>query len=234
MKEKDLQIDRKCHAVYSKKCKKEILKKIRMHYPLEKVNEVFEQVQHRYEKYLSEFGRKDLGGDKNFHNKKAGTYDCIMIVSYYAVCRDKTSFKEIEEMTRNITVGSFSKLGFVNIDKPIFKRLMFKAFSGAAKQCDKWKDYTMVLEPYSKEKPLHYCFTSCPFADFVHQFGMEEIAGALCNVDYASIEAMNVRLLRRHTCVESDHCDYTFYSPNDPYLKEHPEYVDEMGFIRNR
>lgn len=130
--------------------------------------------------------------------------------------------------------GSFNGLGFVDIDKPLFKRLMYAAFQGAEKKCSKWHDYEMKLDPYDKDKPLHYCFTSCPFADFIHQFGLEEIAGALCNVDYAAMEAMNVKLFRQHTCIEGDHCDYTFYSKTDPFLQEHPAYVDEMGFIRNK
>lgn len=234
MREEDLQIDRSCHCVYSKACRELILDKIKFHYEPHQVDPIFEEIQHQYERYLKDFNRRDLGGEKNFHNAKAGTYDCIMLVCYYVVCKDKTNFNEIEEMTKELTVGSFNKLGFVNIDKPFFKRLMYIAFKNAEKKCHKWQDFTMNLDSYEKNKPLHYCFTRCPFADFIHQFGLEEIAGALCNVDYASMEAMNVKLVRRHTLIEGDHCDYTFYSPKDPYLKDHEEYRDAWGFIRNK
>lgn len=233
MREEELQIDRSCHIVYSKRCREVIEDRIRSHYGPENVDAVFEQVQHQYEKYLAEYSRKDLGGKKNRSNGTGGTYDCFMIVCYYVVCKEKTSFQEIEQMTEEVTVGSFGNLNFVDIEKPIFKRLMYLAFSGAKKKCDKIHDFDMHLDPYSKDKPLHYCFTRCPFADFIHQFGLEEIAGALCNVDYASMRAMNVQLVRSHTCIESDHCDYTFYSLRDPSVKDHPEYVDEQGFIRN-
>ena len=33
MKDSELQIDRSCHVLYSKPCKKEILAKITLHYP---------------------------------------------------------------------------------------------------------------------------------------------------------------------------------------------------------
>lgn len=35
MKNKDLIFDRNCHSLYSKKCEKEIKKKIALHYPKE-------------------------------------------------------------------------------------------------------------------------------------------------------------------------------------------------------
>ena len=34
MKDSELQIDRSCHVLYSKPCKKEILAKITLHYPV--------------------------------------------------------------------------------------------------------------------------------------------------------------------------------------------------------
>lgn len=234
MKEKELNIDRQCHVVYSKECKKIILERLKSHYALEDINFIFEKIQYQYEYFLSQYNRRDLGVKKNFHNGKGGTYDCIMLVAYYEICKEKTSFKEIEEMCQELTVGHFKGLGFVDIDKPFFKRLMYKAFKNAEHKCAKWHDFDIHLEPYTKDKPLHYCFTRCPFADFIHQFGLEEIAGALCNVDYASMEAMNVKLVRVHTCIEGNYCDYSFYSPNNPYVKEHPTYRDEQGFIRNK
>ena len=97
MKDSELKFDRTCHVLYSKPCKKEIQKKIALHYPTEKREAVWEKIQLKYVKFLSEW-RTDLGGKKNFHNGKGGTYDCIAIMSYYDVCRDVTSFREIEEI----------------------------------------------------------------------------------------------------------------------------------------
>ena len=45
MKDSELQIDRSCHVLYSKPCKKEILAKITLHYPEVEREAVWEQVQ---------------------------------------------------------------------------------------------------------------------------------------------------------------------------------------------
>ena len=76
MRDSELQIDRSCHVLYSKPCKKEILAKITLHYPEVEREVVWEQVQLRYAALLSKW-RTDLGGKKNFHNGVGGTYDCI-------------------------------------------------------------------------------------------------------------------------------------------------------------
>ena len=61
MKDSELQIDRSCHVLYSKPCKKEILAKITLHYPEVEREAVWEQVQLRYAELLSKW-RTDLGG----------------------------------------------------------------------------------------------------------------------------------------------------------------------------
>ena len=60
------------------------------------------------------------------------------------------------------------------------------------------------------------------------------IMPALCNVDYASMELLQTRLVRMTTCVDGCRCDYTICGDKDPYLKEHPEYRDEAGFRKNK
>ena len=113
MDNKDLQFDRSCHVLYSKTCEKLIKAKIALHYPPEKCEEVWTKVQKQYVEYLKDW-RTDLGGKKNFHNGKGGTYDCIAIMTYYAVCKDVTAFREIEEMEEELVLPSFKKLKFVN------------------------------------------------------------------------------------------------------------------------
>ena len=81
MKDRELQIDRSCHVLYSKPCKNEILAKITLHYPEVEREAVWEQVQLRYAELLSKW-RTDLGGKKNFHNGVGGTYDCIAIMCF--------------------------------------------------------------------------------------------------------------------------------------------------------
>ncbi len=40
--------------------------------------------------------------------------------------------------------------------------------------------------------------------------------------------------IRRTTCANGSKCDYTVCGDRDPYVREHPEYVDEAGYRRNR
>ena len=214
-------------------CKKEILAKIALHYPEAEREAVWEQVQLRYAELLSDW-RTDLGGKKNFHNGAGGTYDCIAIMCFYDVCRDVVTFREMEEIEENLILPAFRKLRFVDINKPFWKRLMYRAFTTAKKRCDAWHDYEMNVAPYEGGKPIYYEFTACPAAEFAKQFGFTDIMPALCNVDYASMELLHAKLVRTTTCVDGYQCDYTICGDKDPYLKEHPEYRDEAGFRRNR
>lgn len=233
MNDNELHIDRTCHVLYSKPCKKEIQKRIALHYSAEKTGEVWEQVQRKYAEFLSDW-RTDLGGKKNFHNGAGGTYDCIAIMSYYAVCRDEVSLREIEEIEESLILPAFRRLKFVNCNKPFWKKLMYKAFTRAKAGCDKWHDYEMKVAPYDKNKPIYYEFTACPAAEFAKKHGLEEVMPALCNVDYASMELIRARLIRTSTCVDGCKCDYTICGDRDPYIKEHPEYHDGAGYRRNR
>ena len=98
-------------------------------------------MQRRYADFLPDW-RTDLGGKRNFRNGVGGTYDCIAILSYYAVCKAVTSFREIEE---NLILPSFRKLKFVDCNKLFWQKLMYKAFLRAKVGCDKWHDYEMSL-----------------------------------------------------------------------------------------
>ena len=214
-------------------CKKEILAKITLHYPEVEREAVWEQVQLRYAELLSKW-RTDLGGKKNFHNGVGGTYDCIAIMCFYDVCRDVVTFREIEEIEENLILPAFRKLRFVDINKPFWRKLMYRAFSTAQKHCDTWHDYEMDVAPYENSKPIYYEFTACPAAEFAKQFGFADIMPALCNVDYASMELLHAKLVRTTTCVDGCRCDYTICGDKDPYVKEHPEYRDENGYRRNK
>ena len=233
MKDKKLLFDRKCHVLYSRPCKKEIRAKIALYYPETEREAVWERVQLRYAELLADW-RTDLGGKKNFHNGVGGTYDCIAIMCFYDVCRDVATFREMEEIEENLILPAFRKLRFVDINKPFWKKLMYRAFTTAKKRCDAWHDYEMAVAPYENGKPIYYEFTACPAAEFAKQFGFTDIMPALCNVDYASMELLHAKLVRTTTCVDGCQCDYTICGDKDPYLKGHPEYRDEAGFRRNR
>ncbi len=233
MKDSKLQFDRSCHVLYSRQCKREIRSKIALHYPANEREAVWERVQQQYAAYLSDW-RTDLGGKKNFHNGAGGTYDCIAILSYYAVCRDGTSFREIEEMEENLILPAFRRLKFVDCNKPFWRKLMYRAFMRAKSGCDRWHDYEMSVAPYEEGRPIYYEFTACPAAEFASKYGLTEIMPALCNVDYASMELIRARLVRTSTCVDGCKCDYTICGSRDPYLAGHPEYRDAAGFRKNK
>ena len=233
MKDRELQLDRSCHVLYSRSCKKEIQKKIALHYPPREREAVWERVQRQYADFLSDW-RTDLGGRRNFHNGKGGNYDCIALMAYYVVCKAVTNLAEIEEMEGSLFLGAFRKMKFVDCGKPFFKRLMYRAFLNAKRQCDKWGDFQMNVAPFDKNKPIYYEFTECPTAEFAKKHNLLEVMPALCNPDFEAMECVHARLVRKTTCANGERCDYTICGDHDPYLKEHPEYRDEAGYRRNR
>lgn len=236
MKDSELDFDRSCHVLYSKACKKAILQKIALHYPKAEQNAVWEKVQRQYVQYLKTW-RTDLGGKQNFHNGAGGTYDSIALMTYYAVCKEKTSLAEIEEMEGGLFLPAFRlmhALPFLNANRPWVKKLLHKSFASAQTRCSAWNDYIMNVRPYDAAQPIYYEFTACPVAEFAKQYGLLEVMPALCNPDYAGMELLHARLVRTTTCANGDKCDYTIYGDADPALAAHPEYVDEQGYRRNR
>lgn len=232
MRDIDLQFNHTCHVIYSKPCKKQIQKKIALHYPEKQQGAVWEKVQRKYVEFLSDW-RTDLGGKKNFHNGSGGTYDCIALMAYYVVCREVTNLAEIEEMEGELFLPAFRILKFVDCNRPFFKKLMYTSFQSAKKKCDRWDDYRMNVAPYSKEGPIYYEFTECPIAEFAQKHGLLEVMPALCNPDFTAMEMIHAKLIRKTTCANGCRCDYTICGDRDPYVKEHPEYVDEEGYRRN-
>ena len=234
MKDNELKFDRKCHVLYSKACKKEIKSKIAIHYKFDEQEKIWEQIQNKYVEFLSDW-RTDLGGKKNFHNGTGGTYDCIAIMAYYVICKEKTNLAEIEEMEGNLFLPAFRKMAkFVDCNKPFFKKLMYFSFCNAKKQCDKWNDYQMNVAPFNKSEPIYYEFTKCPVAEFAKKHNLEEIMPSFCNPDYTSMELIHARLIRKTTCSNSNKCDYTLYGDRDKRINEHTEYTDEKGYKRNK
>ena len=233
MKDSELKFDHTCHVLYSKACKKQIRQKLALHYPPEERDAVWTRVQQQYVDFLSDW-RTDLGGKKNFHNGKGGTYDCIALMAYYTICKKETSLAEIEEMEGNLFLPAFRKMKFINCNHLLLKKLMYRAFLNAKRQCDKWGDYEMYVAPFEKGKPIYYEFTRCPTAEFAKQHDLLEVMPALCNPDYESMELIHARLVRTTTCANGCKCDYTICGDCDAYLQEHPEYRDEAGYRRNQ
>lgn len=219
------------HVMYSKACEKEIKRSMTSHHL--SLDEDWLKFNNKYLEYLSQW-KVDLGGAKNFHNGKGGTYDCIAMMTYYSIYKDVVTFSEIEEMEENLILPAFKKHKFVNCNKPFWKKIMYKAFTSAKKKCDRWHDYEMNVAPYQKDQPIYYEFTACPAAQFAKAFGLSEIMPALCNVDYKAMEMIKAKLVRQTTCANGEKCDYTICGSNDKYGALHPEYRDEAGYRRNK
>ena len=232
LKEEQLNIDYSCHVIYSKEAKNAILKLVKEHYP-DSWEDVFEKIQRRYEAYLKNY-RQDLGGAKNFHNGLGGTYDCIFYFCLWEVCKADISFEELEQNYAEIMLPSFQKLKLFNGNHRIVHRMMYLVFKNAKKRCDAFGDYNMHINPYDKEQPLTYHFTSCPTAEFARENGFTDILPALCNVDYACMECIHMKLIRTKTLGFADCCDYRIVGDQDPLVQQHPEYRDENGYIRNK
>ena len=71
----------------------------------------------------------------------------------YDVCRDVVTFHEIEQIEENLILPAFRKLHFVDINKPFWRKLMYRAFTTAKKCCDAWHDYERRSKPVAKERP---------------------------------------------------------------------------------
>ena len=233
MNDSDLKFDRSCHALYTKQCKQQILEKIALHYPEKQRAGMWDSVQRQFVEFLSDW-RTDLGGRRNFHNGRGGTYDCIALMSYFKVCRSVTSIKEIEEMEGALFLPAFKILHrFVNCNRPFWKHMMQHSFMTAKSKCDQWHDYEMHVAPFDNNKPIYYEFTHCPVAEFAQKHDMLEVMPALCNPDYTAMELIHAKLVRTHTCSNGTKCDYTICGDCDEYAKAHPEYVDAQGYRRN-
>ena len=145
---------------------------------------------------------------------------------------------EIEEKSDPATFSKLSR--FVDCNKPFFKRLMYWAFQNAEKQCSRWHDYEMALARYEFDRLLQgqthlLRIYRLPGGGVCRKaLGLTDIMPALCNVDFASMELLHARLVRKGTCVDGCKCDYTICGDKDPYLNDHPEYRDEARYRRNR
>ena len=123
---------------------------------------------------------------------------------------------------------------FVNINNPIFKRLLHFSFASASKRCQKWNDYKMNVAPYQKGKPIYYELTECPEDELEKQKKLLEVMPAFCNPDYPGMEFLHAKLIRTTTCSNGFKCDYTICGDEGEYCRQHPEYKDAQGYRRNK
>ena len=237
MNPSELNIDLKKHVLYSDAMEKIIRKRLSEKYDEAKASEVWDRVQLQYAEFLADL--PFLGGSKNTHNGQGGTYDCIMLFAYYEALNHEPSMDELYEMNVEAFLPSFQKLaGVVNANKPVLRRLLHLGFVMTAnskdnKSPDQPTGYIMDVEPYSKTEGVRYHFDRCPIAEFGKAHGYLDIMPAFCNSDYPAMDIIHGALIRKHTCANSNICDYWIVGDESEIAKTHPRKTDEKGYWYN-
>ena len=238
MDEKELQFDRKTHVCYSKEIKAVIQARLRLRYPEQEADALWEKLQLKYVEFLSDLPY--LGGAKCTHNGPAGTYDCIAMFAYYEVLDPKPGLEEMEEMLNAVLLPPFRRLGkLASLDHRATLWIAGHIFPRVAKRDKKLEavcptGYIMDVEPYDPDTGVHYKFHRCPIAEFARAHGYTHIMSAFCNGDYPAMEALHAGLIRQYTCANHDYCDYWIVGESSPWLKKYPVIRDENGYLRNR
>jgi len=238
MKEKDLQFDRTKHVCYSKVGKTLVLDYLNKHYPAEEVEPLFEKVQLQFVEFLKD--TPYLGGKQCRHNQAGGTYDCFLLFALYEVLDHQVTMDEMYEMVNAGFLPSFEKLGKVfNLNTPWVLKLMQRVFKAVEKQDQKTLErgaegYITVVEPFDEEQGIRYHFDRCPIAEFAKKHGYLAIMPAFCNGDYPAMELVHGGLIRRHTCANSDICDYQIVGDKSSVYTENPCLTDEKGYFYNQ
>ena len=228
-----IQIDLKKHILISKEMEAVIKKHLSDKYSKDAVGVYWKKILQQYAVFLKDL--PDFGGKKSRHNGPGGTYDCISLFAYYEVLNREPSLEELYQMNCEVFLPEFKKMaGIVNANKSFLRRLLHLAFVMTAKT-DEGRDggYIMKVEPYNKEEGVRYRFERCPIAEFAKSHGYLNIMPAFCNSDYPAMEYINAALIRKHTCANSDACDYWIVGDKSQEAKEHPRKTDRDGYWYN-
>lgn len=231
------QIDLKKHVLYSPLMEKVIKKHLEEKYHGDDIEKMWEKVQLQYAVFLKDLPY--LGGKKNTHNGTGGTYDCIMLFAYYEALEHTPDINELYEMNCEVFLTGFKSLEKIaNANKSFVRRVLHTAFSATARSkynCDPKQPtgYIMKVEPYDKKIGPKYIFERCPIAEFAKAHGYLDIMPAFCNSDYPAMEMIHGHLIRKHTCANSDICDYWIVGDVSEAAKEHPKKIDDKGYWYN-
>ena len=231
--DESIQIDLKKHILISKEMENVIKKHLSEKYSKNDVELYWKKIIQQYAVFVNDL--PDFGGKKSRHNGPGGTYDCISLFAYYEVLNHEPSLDELYQMNCEVFLPEFKKMaGIVNANKSFLRRLLHLAFVMTAKT-DEGRDggYIMKVEPYNKEEGVRYRFERCPIAEFAKGHGYLNIMPAFCNSDYPAMEYINAALIRKHTCANSDICDYWIVGDESREAKEHPRKTDSDGYWYN-
>lgn len=228
-----IQIELKKHILISKEMQAVIKKHLSEKYSKDEAELYWKKTLQQYAVFLKDL--PDFGGKKSRHNGPGGTYDCISLFAYYEVLDHEPSLEELYQMNCEVFLPEFKKMAsIVNANKSFLRRLLHLAFVMTAKT-DEGREggYIMKVEPYNKKEGVRYRFERCPIAEFAKSHGYLNIMPAFCNSDYPAMEYINAALIRKHTCANSDVCDYWIVGDQSQAAKEHPRKTDKDGYWYN-
>ena len=227
----DIDLDK--HVMISKAMEAVIKKHLSERFSENEVKIYWNKVLRQYAIFLQDL--PNLGKKKSRHNEPGGTYDCISIFAYDEVLNHEVSMEELYNMNCEVFLPEFKKMAsIVNANNSFLRRLLHLAFVMTAKT-DKGQDggYIMKVEPFDKKDGVRYRFERCPIAEFAKAHGYLDIMPAFCNSDYPAMEYINAALIRKHTCANSDICDYWIVGDKSKEAQEHPRKTDEQGYWYN-
>ncbi len=232
MKEKDLPIDLSKHALYTKNAKKCVQKLLRRTYDEATAEALWEKIQLRYAEYLKD--EPALGGVK----MTVSIYDPILIFAWYAVIPDKPPLEEIQDDIFDCFFDSFRVLGKVfDLNRKADNRLAARIFRRAndlrVREIERFPgSFCMGSCAYDRENGVfRYSFTQCPNAEFARRHGMEDVLPVMCNCDHLAMRMLHASLIREHTCVTSDSCDYCICGDKNPLAREYDLVRAENGLL---
>lgn len=224
----------KNHLKFSKITKKVILTYLRDHYDSAKEEALYEALEKQYEAFLIDM--PNLGGKKN--GQAQSVYDCVALFALYEVVPEKPSLGVFEELVNQVFVPQMKRAFYANLNFSPMLRMAHKIFWHVCRKSDLHRqdwvgNYHMSVEPFDPEVGIRYHFTTCPVADFARKHGYTRLMPAMCNPDYPTLAALQAGLIRTKTCATDDCCDYWIVGSRSPHLKNHPQYRDPQGYIRN-
>ena len=232
MREKEPEFDRNKHLIYSSECRKVILNHLHRHYPDAQAEQLWKDIRRDYCTVVDLIPY--LGGKKN--SQSQAVYDCAALFSYYRCVPQKPSLQEFSEMNEELFVPTFTRLGFLDLNRPLLMKVADGIWRHLARvNAEKREEWpgNYIMEMVSCCEGSKYVFQRCPIAELAKKLQLSEMMPAMCNPDYPMLKAIHGGLIRKSTCANGDCCDFWIVPDQSRLLEKYPCHRDERGFITN-
>ena len=232
-----LTIDTERHCRFSKRSEKTVQSMIISDYGETEGQKIWDKTCRIYESYLVDLPYTGAGENPMWED----LYDSILVFAWYeAMPEPKIALDEMErrlcKLFTKATFPSWLKPGkraihcFFSIARgPMFKKI------NAHKEAGDW-DNTWGVASGTAEVPdgEQMVLVGCPIAEFATKHGLQKLMPALCNVDFSSIGAMNIHLVRPKTVsMGYPICDYRIVPKDSDYARKYPVVRRADGFLVN-